>query len=588
MLKYLKEVLFILGGDRKKLPLLFLFFLFLSLVDLLGLGLIGPYVSIIVDPDALDGNLGEIVQYFGLPSQKQDLLISIGVILLVVFVLKTTFAIFVNKKIIDFGQGQQVRLRKLLMSSFQSLSYVEYLKRNSSEYIYSIQQLSQQFGLSVLLPILRIISDSIVGIVILSFLAWQSFSALALLVSLLGLMVFIYDRLFKKNIKRYGENANKASTLMLQGVQEGLEGFKEIRILGKEKHFYKQVANSATEFSYYSIKSQILAITPRYLLELSLIIFIVLLVSLTLISGGDFEALIPTVAMFGVAALRLLPSANLLSSGLVQLRFSRDAVSRLYSDVKSTSDTNFKLISDLSNSTQPTFKSLTLNSVSFSYPNTNKKVLDRISLEINSGESIGFIGTSGSGKTTLIDIILGLLNPQEGIIKLNDSLLKNSLNVWRSQLAYLPQQVFLLDNTLSQNIALGIDPDKINYDRLLSAINKAKLSGLVDELKDGVDTLIGERGMRLSGGQRQRIALARAFYHERDILVMDESTSALDSETEEEIVEEIKRLKGEKTLLVIAHRLTTLKHCDKIYELGNGKIIKSGTYLDVVKNHSSS
>ncbi|MDB9976125.1 ABC transporter ATP-binding protein/permease [Candidatus Thioglobus sp.] len=588
MLKYLKEVLFILGGDRKKLPLLFLFFLFLSLVDLLGLGLIGPYVSIIVDPDALDGSLGEIVQYFGLPSQKQDLLTSIGVILLVVFVLKTTFAIFVNKKIIDFGQGQQVRLRKLLMSSFQSLSYVEYLKRNSSEYIYSIQQLSQQFGLSVLLPILRIISDSIVGIVILSFLAWQSFSALALLVSLLGLMVFIYDSLIKKNMKRYGENANKASTLMLQGVQEGLEGFKEIRILGKEKHFYKQVANSATEFSYYSIKSQLLAITPRYLLELSLIIFIVLLVSLTLISGGNFEALIPTVAMFGVAALRLLPSANLLSSGLVQLRFSRDAVSRLYRDVKSTSNTNFKLISDLSNSTQPTFKSLTLKSVSFSYPNTNKKVLDRISLEINSGESIGFIGTSGSGKTTLIDIILGLLNPQEGIIKLNDSLLKNSLNVWRSQLAYLPQQVFLLDNTLSQNIALGIDPDKINYDRLLSAINKAKLSGLVDELKDGVDTLIGERGMRLSGGQRQRIALARAFYHERDILVMDESTSALDSETEEEIVEEIKRLKGEKTLLVIAHRLTTLKHCDKIYELGNGKIIKSGSYLDVVKNHSSS
>ena len=588
MLKYLKEVLFILGGDRKKLPLLFLFFLFLSLVDLLGLGLIGPYVSIIVDPDALDGSLGEIVQYFGLPSQKQELLTSIGVILLVVFVLKTTFAIFVNKKIIDFGQGQQVRLRKLLMSSFQSLSYVEYLKRNSSEYIYSIQQLSQQFGLSVLLPILRIISDSIVGIVILSFLAWQSFSALALLVSLLGLMVFIYDSLIKKNMKRYGENANKASTLMLQGVQEGLEGFKEIRILGKEKHFYKQVANSATEFSYYSIKSQLLAITPRYLLELSLIIFIVLLVSLTLISGGNFEALIPTVAMFGVAALRLLPSANLLSSGLVQLRFSRDAVSRLYRDVKSTSNTNFKLISDLSNSTQPTFKSLTLKSVSFSYPNTNKKVLDRISLEINPGESIGFIGTSGSGKTTLIDIILGLLNPQEGIIKLNDSLLKNSLNVWRSQLAYLPQQVFLLDNTLSQNIALGIDPDKINYDRLLSAINKAKLSGLVDELKDGVDTLIGERGMRLSGGQRQRIALARAFYHERDILVMDESTSALDSETEEEIVEEIKRLKGEKTLLVIAHRLTTLKHCDKIYELGNGKIIKSGSYLDVVKNHSSS
>jgi ABC-type multidrug transport system fused ATPase/permease subunit len=586
MINYLREVIFILGNDRKKLPSLFLFFVVLSIIDLVGLGIIGPYVSIIVDPNALEGGFGNFLKYLGLPTEKKQLLASLGFILLLVFILKTVFAIFVNRKIIKFGQDQQVRLRKLLMKSFQSLDYVEYLKKNSSEYIYSIQQLSQQYGLSVLLPILRIASDCIVGIVIISFLAWQSFSALALLISLLSILVFIYDRLFKKNIKKYGERANNASTAMLQGVQEGLEGFKEVRVLGKEDYFYNQVSTNAEQFAFFSVKSQILAITPRYLLELSLIIFIVILVSGTLILGGDFDALVPTVAMFGVAALRLLPSANLISSGLVQLRFSRDAVSRLNKDVQSIG--KIKTISKSSSkSAHADFKKLSLRSVSFSYPNSSKNVIENISLDIKAGESIGFIGSSGSGKTTLIDIILGLLIPQKGTIHFNNEIIESSLNDWSYQLAYLPQQVFLLDDTLSQNIALGVDSNEIDDTRLFDAINKARLSNLVKELNDGVDTMIGERGMRLSGGQRQRIALARAFYHERNVLVMDESTSALDTDTEKEIVEEIKRLKGQKTLLVIAHRLTTLKHCDKIIEIENGKIINCGNYKDIVLSKES-
>ena len=333
MTQYLKEIISLLNSDIRKLPVLFIFFLGMSLIDLLGLSLIGPYVSLIIDSGEINETYIGVINAFGLPQEKKPLLVIIGIILLLTFVFKTITAIFVNKKIIQFGQNQQLRLKKLLMSSYQALPYEIYLKRNSSEYIYSIQQLSQVFGQSVMMPLLHMASDGVVGIVIFCFLAWKNIYALALLVLLLSLMIFVYDRLIRINVKKYGEKANIASTLMLQGVNEGLEGFKEIRILGKEDFFYEAVSSGATDNAYYSVKSQLLMLTPRYLLELSMIFFLVLLVTGVLLLGGDLQTFLPTVAIFGVAALRLLPSSNVLSSGLVKLRWSRDAVSRLYNDV---------------------------------------------------------------------------------------------------------------------------------------------------------------------------------------------------------------------------------------------------------------
>jgi len=586
MFKYIKDVLFLLGDEKKKLPKLFLFFIGISLVDLLSLGLIGPYISLIVDPDVFKDSLSGVIDITNLPVGRNELLIFIGLLLLLVFVIKTFVAISVNKRIIQFGQDQQVRLRSLLMESYQLLPYVEYLTRNSSQYIYSIQQLTQQFGQGVLLSLLRIASDGIVGIAIFIVLAWQNIYALILLLFLLTTIVFLYDKLFKINIKKYGEKSNNSSTRMLQGVNEGLEGFKEIRILGKEKYFHQSVSAGAKDFAYYNVKQQVLTLAPRYLLELSMVFFVVLLVSVTLLLDGDFQALVTTVAMFGVAALRLLPSVNMLSGGIVQLRYGRDAVTRLHNDIVWLN--RFSVVPQNKNirhsATSSDFINLLLDSVSFSYPNTNKDILKNISLEIRSGESIGFVGFSGSGKTTLIDVMLGLLEPSGGSIKYNNELFEHSLDLWRMQLAYLPQQVFLIDSTLKNNIALESNPRDIDNDMLNMAIEKAMLSSLVHELCDGVDTMIGERGMRLSGGQRQRIALARAFYHQRNVLVMDESTSALDNETEEEIVNEMKTLRGSKTLIVIAHRLTTLKYCDRVYKLEGGKIINLGSGRELVNS----
>ena len=223
-----------------------------------------------------------------------------------------------------------------------------------------------------------------------------------------------------------------------------------------------------------------------------------------------------------------------------------------------------------------------INGVKFSYPNTTLIALNNISLEIQSGESIGLIGVSGSGKTTLVDILLGLMSPQQGTIKYNGNPLHDVLSIWRDQVAYMPQEIFLIDDTLKRNIALGVNDENIDDKILELALDQAELKEIVYHLPDGIDTIIGERGVRLSGGQRQRIALARAFYHGRNILVMDEATSALDSETEKEIVDEIQKFKGKKTIIVIAHRSSTIQYCDRIYKLENGSIVKQGSPKEMI------
>ena len=268
------------------------------------------------------------------------------------------------------------------------------------------------------------------------------------------------------------------------------------------------------------------------------------------------------------------------------MRKNRNSVSRLYKDINELSE--FKYIENIIKKTRAknigTFSSLTLKQVSFSYPDTKNDSLISVSMEINAGESIGIIGSSGSGKTSLIDVMLFLLKPSLGKIFFNGVLMDDVVHEWRKQVAYLPQQVFLIDGTLQQNIALGVNHKDVNHQLIDKVVVQSRLSELVGQLPDGINTMIGERGVRISGGQRQRVALARALYHERNVLIMDESTSALDNETESEIIKEIELLKGLKTMVIIAHRLSTLQHCDRIYRLKDGRLLEEGTYSDVIES----
>jgi ABC-type bacteriocin/lantibiotic exporter with double-glycine peptidase domain len=268
---------------------------------------------------------------------------------------------------------------------------------------------------------------------------------------------------------------------------------------------------------------------------------------------------------------------------LMQMRYGRDSVSRLFSDVTEIRKSlNLPSKGDNIKKVDEEFKALTLNQVSFLYPGSKYNALDEISLKIHAGESIGFIGPSGSGKTTLLDALLGLFEPQKGSIEFNGKNIKENLREWQSKVAYMPQQVFLIDGSLRENVTLGTNASEIDENKLYESLRQARLMDLVEKLPEGVNTILGERGIRFSGGQRQRVSLARAFYHDRNILVMDEATSSLDNATEKEIVDEIEQLKGTRTMIVIAHRLTTLKHCDRIYKLRDGKIVNVGSYNEII------
>jgi len=582
MNKYLKEILYLVGDDSRKLPFIFVLFLIQTLLEVLGIGLIAPYIALVVDFENNSENFYAITSFFNLPHSQIDLLILVGLALVFTFILKVFIAYFVNKQIINFVQKKRLDLVKRLMGNYQSLPYTEYTSRNSSEFIHRIQSLTYQYSEQVLAPLMRLISDGIIALSILIFLAFYNIYALLLLIFLLSLITGSYDFITKSRVKEGGIQANYHSTKMLQYVNEGISGLKEIRILGKENYFFKKVKNSASEFAEAVKNVQVLSVLPKFLLEMVLIFFIVTIVLASSLSNQGSEILVATLSVFGIAAIRILPIANLTASSIVAIRYARNGVSLLYSDCHKV-DSKVETVIDPQESL--IFKQLSLSNISYQHDGSKQKSLTDVSLGIKFGEAIGIIGQSGSGKTTLLDLILGLLKPDSGSIEIDGMSLEEDsiLESWRRQIAYLPQKVFLIDASLRNNIALGVDNDDIDDDLIKKSIIKASLFEMVEALPQGIDTFVGESGIRISGGQAQRIALARAFYHGRNIIVMDESTSALDNKTEKEIINEINKLKGRITLIAIAHRLTTLEHCDRIYQLEGGVVKKAGSYNEVVR-----
>jgi ATP-binding cassette, subfamily B, bacterial PglK len=580
--QYLNEILFLIGKNNRKLPLMGLLFIFSSLLDIAGIGLIGPYVSLISNSDQfLQSSFYEIYQGLGFSTELSDLVIIVGILLILVFVTKTIAAILINSVILKFCHNQSVELRALLMHCYQSLPYIEYVQRNSSGYIHNIS-LADKFATGTLLSFLRLISDGIVVIAIVVFLGMNDIVTLSLLTFILLSLAIIYDKIYKPKVALYGVLANKSSIQILKSIQEAIIGLKEVRVLQKEYFFYSSMLVAAKKFADVSVKTSMVNHAPRFLIELVMVSFVVFYIFLAQYTGKSYSDLLPLLSMFGIASLKLVPATSSIISGMSKMRFHRDAVNLIYKDVFKLKNTTvpkgIEVIRDTNN-----FDSLFLKNIEFSYPNTKHSAIRNLSIKINKADVIGFMGPSGSGKTTLINIILGLLHPQKGEIFYNGQLInKESLAECSSQAAYLPQEVFLMDDTLEKNVALGVFENEIDKDKVSEAIKKAMLVDLVADLPLGVETIIGERGAKISGGQKQRIALARAFYHEREILVMDESTSALDNETEQQVVEEISRLKGKKTMIVIAHRLSTLLYCDRIYQLEDGQIVKQVNYKDLV------
>lgn len=590
----LSKISYLTGSDKKKLFWLVPLFLLSSILDLIGIGLVVLCVSLISSSDGLEqSSLYLLMPSFEIGLDDHLIMIGLSLVLFIVFLTKTITAILVNKTILSICFKFGVKLRSFLMNAYQNMDYLVYRKRNSSEYVHNIQIMVGQFTNGTVQSILRILSDGIVVAVIIIFLAFNSGLALAILIILLVLVFLTYDKLFKIKIMRYGSLSNFFSTRMVQGISEGMKGYRENHIFGTTNYFNYMVTSAASGLAESKLRSTVITGSSRYIVELVLVSFVVLLIIISSLIGEERDQLLVTISMFAIASMRLMPSANQLLGSFNRIRFGQNSLEILYRDFKQieADDGSMQLRSfDLSTrlkmpakKTAPvdTFQDLVLQDVFFSYPDAEENALENISLTIRKGDSIGIIGTSGSGKSTLVDVILGLLRPECGTIEFNGNQLAGAVEAWYSQVAYLPQDIFLVDDNILNNIALGeSQPD---LDRVMRAVRRSRLEDLVNELPDGLLTNIGERGIRLSGGQRQRIALARAFYHDRQVFVLDESTSALDNETEREIVREINSLKGKKTLIVVAHRLSTLEHCDVIYRLNSGKIVESGDFHNVIQ-----
>jgi ATP-binding cassette, subfamily B, bacterial PglK len=561
-----------------------LLFMIGSVIDVIGISFIGLYLSLILNNGASEGILAQFIIWTGILIEN-NYLIFIGVGLLILFLFKAITASLINFIILRFCMNIRVSLQSILMQSYQSMPYSEYISKNSSEYIYTVQSLANLFSGGILVNILKIISESIVGILIFIFLAYTNTKLLIVFGCTLLFLIIIYDLLFKKKLIIYGKLSNNSATSLVQGINEGIAGLKEIRVLNCENYFHNNIVTSSKLNVKYNIRYQVLSFSPRVIFELVIVYLLVIVVIIYSYQEQNLKLIIPTLSVFAIAALRLLPIISTLATGFTQLRFNIDTVSKLYNSftqldlMNVRSDKNNNLVSKITFPIKSTasgdekFKILELNNISYTYPNSSIPSLRNISLKILAGESIGLIGPSGAGKTTLIDIILGLLEPQKGTVLFNGEPLNEKISIWYSHAAYLPQRIFIIDNTLKRNVALGKEDDNIDNIRLKEALRKSKLTELLAELPDGLNTVLGERGERLSGGQIQRVALARAFYHGRSVIVIDEGTNALDKDLEKEIIDEIQNLKGKITLIIISHNMSTVQHCDRIYKLVSGNLV---------------
>ncbi|OKH37905.1 ABC transporter ATP-binding protein [[Phormidium ambiguum] IAM M-71] len=599
-MNYLSKFLYVISAKKIELVLLLLAFLTVSIMDALGIGLVGPFMGLATNPELIHKNLWLANTYKALNLKSTNQFIGLlGLTIVAIFYLKSFFYYQIQRYVFRFCFTQQVKLRLRLLHTYLFLPYTFHLKTNSAHLIQNIINESQSFSYSVAIPLLNSISNSFVLVVLVLLLAKTD---LAATVSVIGILLGTYlpFHFFRHKIVRWGKEGVDANTEMLRIVNHAIGGLKETRVIGCEEFFENQLGGQVNRFARVATLFHVFQMLPRIVIESLLITFVVGLVSVSLLFEQRSQNLVSVLGIFAIASIRLLPSASQLMSNMGVLRNFKPTLERLYMDLKEIEkpeSVNYLKISQgvlLSkglkfenqkankNTTMPFTENIVLDKINYAYPESNSNSLTDVSLTIKKGESIALIGKSGAGKTTLVDVLLGLLIPQSGDIRVDNLSIYNSLRSWQNLIGYIPQTIFLTDDTIERNIAFGVSDDKIDRQRLDNAIRSAQLTELIAQLPEGTQTMVGEHGVRLSGGQRQRIGIARALYHEREILVLDEATSALDNETENLISQAIQDLSGTKTMIIIAHRLTTVEHCDRIYEMQKGQIIKCGSYQEVV------
>ena len=593
---------------KKIIPIiLFLLMLFGAFLEVLGVSLIVPLVSVIMQENVIQNN--KVVQCIcTLLHIRSNKTFSIVCILVLIFVfifkdLYLMFEIYVQNRFIYNGRFQ---IQQRLMNTYLDCGYEYYLNASSGEIVRIMQQ-DVKNAFLLLFNLLNFTTELIVSLVLV-IAVFVINPLMSMLVGIvLALTMLVIAKVAKPMLHRQGEILQESSEQTNKWLIQMVNGIKEIMV-GNKQEFFRE------NFNYHGKRlvraerwNGLLGNVPRLLIEMASIVSMLFALLVAVMSGAEVSKLVPAIAAFAMAALKLMPSANRISSALNLVAYYEPSLNNVLENLDLFDDENIKMNSVVKEmkktfvrekrgnletsaeikSMQQTEKKVLgnfynmtlqhqveLKNISYHYPDTKQMVLQNVDMVIPIGKSIGIVGVSGSGKTTVVDIILGLLNPQSGEVLIDGMLLKENYGQWLSCIGYIPQMIFMLDDTIRANVAFGISPEKVEEEKVLKALEEAQLRDFVEKLPDGLDTRIGERGIRLSGGQRQRIGIARALYPNPELLFFDEATSALDMETETAIMESINRLHGRKTLVIIAHRLATIAECDMVYRVENGRIVR--------------
>lgn len=588
MRKFFREYLVVLGDSYRRLPWILVFLLGAAALDIAGLGLIVPVILAILSGGTGAVAHSPIFEWIPRESLTNPVTISwIAFATIIVYLARALAGYHLHKNITRFSELHRGKLMTRLMSSYLSKRYEFFLLKNSSDLINNVLVQTGMFASGILTASLRLAADAITMLAILVFLAYANWQMVLAVVLILVFVLGLFNLIVRHRLSQLGADYGAAADRVIRAVNHGIGGIREVRVLGIEQHSLRELDHHARALAITMSVSGALQIIPRYLIETSLIGLILLLGLLSVWNLIDSQVLIPELALFGVAALRLMPGATSVVGALNTLRYSRNSLHRLAEDLTLIQTEEVDRSRQLTANNIPTKKVeaalseilvVRLERVTYCYPNVSEPAVRDISLEIRKGQAIGLIGRSGAGKSTVADILLGLLQPQAGQVTVNGVDIRTNLRSWMNRLAYIPQTVFIADDSLLSNIAFGVAPHLVDRKQLDYAVSASQLDEVITGLPKGIDAVLGERGVRLSGGQRQRVALARALYHNRQLIVMDEATSALDTETEREVVRAIRTLHGELTLVIVAHRVTTLQGCDVIWRLDQGRLAERLEY----------
>ncbi|MGN1313704.1 MAG: ABC transporter ATP-binding protein [Lachnospiraceae bacterium] len=579
MVKILKKMNRLLDARQKRIMIIIIFFMLIGgILESLSISAIIPVIKVLLDPNAVQGEgiVADLYRFLGSPGVNTFTMIMM-LALIAAFVLKNLFLFLQNVMQFRFVYTNQFATSRRMMINFMNRPYEYYLNADTSVIQRNItSDVNNMYGL--ILSVLQLLSEAVVFVCLVGVLLASDAMMTITIATLMILVLFLIKVVIKPIMVKAGKDNQDYYSGLFKWIEQSVMGIKEIKIAGKEQYFINEYAKCGFGYVNAVQKYNLFNSTPRLLIETVCIAGLVLYMMMVMQGGVVLEDIMAQLTAFGVAAMRLIPSANRINNYLTSISYFEPFFMGVSDHLQEEIHDDSMVYDIEAYEHKKQVKKLEikeairLKDITYKYPNTDVLIFDHADMEIPIGSAVGIVGSSGSGKTTMVDILLGLLNLQSGKILADDVEIREHYEEWLKNIGYIPQTIFMLDSTIRNNVAFGYASEDIDDERVWAVLKEAQLDEFVRGLPQGLDTGIGERGIRLSGGQRQRIGIARALFEDPEVLVLDEATSALDNDTEAAIMESINRLHGKKTLIIIAHRLQTIEKCDMVYRVENGKV----------------